>query len=220
VAFDEGMSIMQPINRLLLAALAATLCMGLTVGMASANKLSVSSRNFRMTWSSMEFRGSEGTTLIRCPVTFEGSFHSSTIAKVASSLVGHISRAPLASAACTTGAAEGVTLDAETLPWHVTYESFAGTLPNITRANLGFHKRQERIRVLGFVCLYQPAAAGVQDSLSVGAGGAITSTTLGSAGLLLKIQGPTPPCPQEQTDIGISNFTVQGSTTSISIRLI
>jgi hypothetical protein len=114
--------------RLALASVAATLLLALAIAGASANNLSTSAHRFRLTWASLELAGSEPVIpVVRCPVTLEGSFHSATLRKVTGALVGHVSRAIIAP--CTNG---GVTINQEVLPWHAQYQSFSGTLPNIT----------------------------------------------------------------------------------------
>jgi hypothetical protein len=103
----------------------AAILLSLVIGSSSANRLSISSRFFRVVWNPLVF-GTAGI-IMRCPVTLEGSFHSATVRKVSNALVGYITRAGMAS--CTEGSA---TMLAATLPWHVRYESFQGVLPNIT----------------------------------------------------------------------------------------
>lgn len=111
----------------LAACLVAVAVLFVMAGVASAGHISVSSRTFRGTWTALEFISSLGT--VRCPVTLEGSLHSSTIAKVAETLIGQVYRASLAEARCSGGRA---TVRTETLPWHVRYLGFEGTLPKIT----------------------------------------------------------------------------------------
>jgi hypothetical protein len=112
----------------LLVLAAVTVMLGALVGGASAGRLSTSSRNIRATWASMEFGLTPLGPGVRCPVTFEGSLHSAAIAKVIGALVGHLSRATVNNAACTGGR---VTILQASLPWHVHYDGFQGTLPNI-----------------------------------------------------------------------------------------
>src|SRR5215213_7620345 len=120
-------------SKLILAGLTAAILLSFAVGSASANRLSISTRNVRVVWSNLQLEG--GGSRIICPVTLEGSFHSSTITKTAGLLIGHISRASVIGSTppCTGGHA---TVLRETLPWHVTYESFAGTLPRPSRINI------------------------------------------------------------------------------------
>ena len=121
--------------RLVLTSLSAAAVLAAVVGNASARNLSLSNQNFRVTWSSLELSNNVNSTTVRCPVTLEGSFHGRTLAKSLGSLVGLITRAIVRNESCTNGRA---TVLNETLPWHLTYQGFTGTLPNIAtiRVNL------------------------------------------------------------------------------------
>jgi hypothetical protein len=123
------MLIIKYVRRLLLAALIATSVLSLHVASAAAIKLALSESGFRTTWAPMRFTA--GSLSISCNLTLEGSFHSRTVAKVERGLIGYVSRASVA--ACSGGTA---TVLSETLPWHVQYGGFAGTLPNISRVTL------------------------------------------------------------------------------------
>ena len=112
--------------RVLLAGIAAMAILAAGVGVASAGRLSVSNRHIRGVWSRFTLSNTVTSEVIECQVTLEGSFHSSTTKKVAGALIGHITRPSID--ACTGG---NVTVDPEVLPWHLHYESFSGTLPNI-----------------------------------------------------------------------------------------
>jgi hypothetical protein len=113
-------------SKLLLAALTSALLLAALVSSASANRIAASETSFRVTFSPLSFIPSFGST-VRCPVTLAGSFHSRTITKTAGSLIGYINSATVGT--CETGRAR---VNAETLPWHIQYASFNGTLPNIT----------------------------------------------------------------------------------------
>lgn len=115
--------------RLLLIAASAAAVMLLAVGTASARRLEASAGNIQVVWSPLQFGAPEIGQNISCPVTIAGSFHSKTISKVSGQLVGYINRVIVGSAACSEGSARAL---AETLPWHIQYNSFTGTLPNIT----------------------------------------------------------------------------------------
>jgi len=111
-------------SKLALMGLGATILMAFVVSTASARNLSISNQNLRVTFNNLEL-GIEGFATTTCHVTLEGSLHSRTIAKVLESLIGYITRV-------TTGNCNaGVTI-LRTLPWHVRYRGFSGTLPNIT----------------------------------------------------------------------------------------
>jgi hypothetical protein len=115
-------------GKLMLAALLAASILGVAVGSAAAVKVSFNSRGMKALWEALEFteRGEFGLRTA-CPVTMEGSFHSTRISKVRGALVGHVSR--VTAGTCTGTRATPL---AETLPWHLTYRGFTGTLPTIT----------------------------------------------------------------------------------------
>jgi hypothetical protein len=114
------------LSKLLLATVGATVLLGALVASASARNFSVSNQNISAMWSSVHFTGPFGG-LADCHLTLEGSLHSRTIAKVAGSLIGYITRAILGR--CEAGTA---TIEQERLPWHISYSGFEGALPNIT----------------------------------------------------------------------------------------
>ena len=122
-------------TRLLLTSLAATAIMALALSSASARNLSVNSANFRVTWASLNLANNLGFPTVSCPVTLEGTFHRQTITKVPNTLIGYITRAIVNGARppCTGGTA---TIKNETLPWHLTYTGFRGTLPRITEVDV------------------------------------------------------------------------------------
>ncbi len=129
--------------RMLVTMAAAALLLTAATTAVSARSWSISETGFRITWNSIEFGTSTAT--IRCRVTLEGTFHSRTIAKVARSLIGYINSALFAHP-CTGGEAwmdngreaEPLGTAPNRLPFHLTYESFGGTLPRITELKLLF----------------------------------------------------------------------------------
>lgn len=141
--------------KLLVAALAAASFMAAFVGTASANRLAASESHVNINFPELTFAGSEGGSAVICPVTIAGSFHSRTISKVANSLIGYINRATVAEASCRGGRARALT---ETLPWHVQYSSFSGTLPAITAVTLRLINASFQIEVFGVLCLYRTTA--------------------------------------------------------------
>jgi hypothetical protein len=141
-------------SRLLVTGLIAIASVAAWISTATANRLSVSSPRFTVTWAALRFTNPEASeTTIRCPVTLEGSFHSATIRKVSNALVSFISRASVGT--CSSGTVRVLTA---TLPWHIQYESFSGTLPAITHV---------RLNLIGaafswsywLLCLYRTSAA-------------------------------------------------------------
>lgn len=120
-------------RRLLIVAAIAACSLAAALTEASANKLSLTNKAFTVRWIPIVFIGDALAEPIRCFLTFEGSFHSSSFAKTAGLLVGHVSRASFGG--CSGGGE--ATINQEALPWHVRYRSFTGTLPLITGVALG-----------------------------------------------------------------------------------
>ena len=192
----------------LLVLLALALVVILT-GSAFANRMSLSGNTFRITSGEGMREGH-----IICPLTVEGSFHSRTFAKVAESLVGYITRASLNEGLCTGGTA---TYLRETLPWHLRYSSFTGTLPTITSMTtriigLGVNVTE----AFGGRCLYRTTT----ERPGIGiwtreAGGRITRFGWGENE---RIRGT--PCGTEFSLIGTANVTHLASTSAIILSLI
>jgi hypothetical protein len=113
-------------SRLLLAVLASASLLAVLVGASAGNRLAMSETGFRVTFSPLSFIPSFGST-VRCPVTLHGSFHSRTVTKTNGALIGYVNAASV-----TTCEAGRLRFNAETLPWHIQYNSFGGTLPSVT----------------------------------------------------------------------------------------
>ncbi len=170
--------------KLVLTALTAALVLASALSTASARTLSITESGFRITWSSLEFGSS--TTTIRCRVTLEGTFHSRTIAKVARSLIGYINLANVAHP-CTGGEAwadngreaEPLGTAPNKLPFHLTYESFGGTLPRITELNVLLRNASFVIQssFIGIACR---ARYGRPEDNILGHGSVAADGTLGS----------------------------------------
>jgi uncharacterized membrane protein len=192
--------------KLLLAVAGATVFLGALVSTASAVRLSSSSQTFRAGYARVDFIGGFGTT--ECPLTLEGSFHRRTIAKEGRILIGFLTRAILGT--CTEGA--GTILTA-TLPWHIRYASFSGTLPNITAINTDVAGLSFQITepVFGVTCLASNGT--ITMTYNRVAAGALTTAVLSG-------RSPTN-CGLDGTISGTSNsFTVLGAATRITVTLI
>jgi hypothetical protein len=142
-------------TRTALAASAAALVIALAVTSASAGRLSMSNQRFRITWAAIDFL-SDGVGLAECPVTLEGSFHSTTIRKINGGLIGFVTRAITNQNACYALAGRAAFLE---LPWHIRYQSFSGTLPNITRIRTLIAGMAFSILDAGQLCLYEEDGA-------------------------------------------------------------
>ena len=191
-------------SKLLLAALTSALLLAALVGSASANRLAQNEANFRVTYSPLSFIPSFGST-VRCPVTLEGSFHSRTITKTAGSLVGYVNRAIVGT--CEAGRAR---VNSETLPWHIQYASFTGTLPNITAINQNLIRPsfevQGEIFGLRVTCRYTtPSQAGVNNRET--GRGVVTSQRPGTESTSSETEG----CPSGRQS-GTGNVTTPAGT--------
>jgi hypothetical protein len=143
-------------SKLVLAGLTVALAFGALVSASSANRIALSGQQWRATWNAVKFVGF-GT--VECHFTLEGSFHSRTISKVLESLVGYVSRATVDETRCTGGSARALT---ETLPWHIRYGGFSGTLPIITGVDERLVGGRFLVQVAGIVnakCLYTSSAS-------------------------------------------------------------
>ncbi len=145
---------MRHTGKLILVALCAAAVLGITVSSASANNLRTNEHGWRVLWSSLEFNLPAFGITVRCPVTLEGSFHEETIRKVLGTLIGYVTTAIVNNAGCIGGRATALT---ERLPWHITYEGFAGRLPEITEIKLLMVRPAFRIESAGTSCLSEPA---------------------------------------------------------------
>lgn len=194
-------------------------------GVASAGRLSISNRAFRMTWAPLRYEG--GEIQVDCNVTMEGSFHSSTIQKVTGALVGYVTRAAVVRP-CVGGSwyylngvevLRGVTI-ANTLPWHIRYRSFVGTLPNIQKIGLDVINYSFLIETPFITnCLYRSTAARpvIWNLLREG-GGVITAVEEPTTQIPLREGGFG--CPSEIAFSGTGRVTLLGTSTAITVRLI
>jgi hypothetical protein len=197
-------------------ALSAILFMAIAVTVASAGRIATSSRNFRIVWTGLVWTDESGSGQITCPLTLEGSFHSSTISKVPNALIGFVSRASTASASCAGG---GFTVLTASLPWHVTYDSFTGTLPAITGLNILLARTAIMTNVFGINCLYQEnGVRRFRARLNV-SGGVLSTVTPDATIRLPKFSGSFL-CPSEQGYTGTGNITNLANTARITITLI
>jgi len=188
-------------------------------GSAIARNFSISNRQIRVVWTPLTWSEPFNFFNVRCNVTLEGSLHSNTIAKVIGSLIGYITRAAI-SRPCTGGeawfwnGAEGELTDASTtLPWHLRYQGFTGTLPNISTVRISLHNL--KLTIKNGVCLGTYAPASLNFSFNVSA--ARTATLTPGSEVIVPIAGTCP----ETRHTGTSNtVTLLGTTTAITLFLI
>lgn len=200
--------------KLSLAALMAALLLASAVSTSSARNLEVSNQNIRVTWTNLEFIG---FVTIRCQVTLEGSFHARTITKSVGTLVGAVTRVDIKNETCTNGTAV-----VRNLPWHITYEGFAGTLPNITQVFLLLSRFlfQVTARLTGTRC--EIGTGNITGSAAINGSREVTTLTPvagRNVGGLLNPGGEPFGCTSGQLN-GVGTVTQLNSSTRIRVTLI
>jgi hypothetical protein len=128
------MRFMHTRSKLLLAALTAALALTLGASAANASRSFSATNNTLLTYVSpgLTFIGSPGGNSFICAVTLTASLHS-VAAKVRGTLIGFVNGGRFER--CRNNVFTATTiipLVSHALPWHITYNSFAGTLPRIT----------------------------------------------------------------------------------------
>jgi hypothetical protein len=206
--------------RLGIAALIAALLLSAALNAASARILSVSNQNIRAMWSRLEFQSAFFT--VTCPVTMEGSFHERTMNKIVVTLMGHITRFAADEAACTNGH-----VIAGVVPWHISYEGFTGTLPNISSVRYLLRQFLIRIIMITTTCSYGTATDRIILSAARLPGGEIaTLQPLAGSNTVNLLEGMSSgitPCPRSGTIVAGSLdgvVTLLNSSTRIRITLI
>jgi hypothetical protein len=214
-------------SRLILAGVAASLALGLAVSAASAGRLSTSNARFRAVWAALNMGSFDNEISIRCPITLEGSFHSATIRKTPGALMGAITKAVVngAEPPCTGGR---LTILQESLPWHVTYASFRGTLPRIEEITFLARRYSYRAEttILGFrvSCQYVDQNRPEESLTSTIAvnpeTGQVTSNTPSTNRYASWIAG-SELCPKRARYEGVGQvFLLGSSTTRLTVTLI
>jgi hypothetical protein len=215
-------------SRPMLVALVAALALAAAVGTASAARLEISNQAIRTVWR--EVRATALGLEITCPVTVEGSFHSRTISKIRNALVGYITRA-IGNHPCR-GSGEiyilnateilEVTATTNSLPWHIRYDSFTGTLPNIRSVRLQFVGASSLVEIRGFglKCLYlSTVESPLLATAGLGEEGTITEVNFERATIPVKA-GQSPLCAASATIEGTGQLTLLGNENAVTIRLV
>jgi hypothetical protein len=211
-------------GRLLAAAIAVAVLLGLAVDSASAGRLSVSSTRFRIWWVILEVAADNEaeSPFLRCQVTLEGSFHSATIRKVTGALIGAITRGAVNNETCVNGKASVLQ---ESLPWHFTYEGFEGMLPNISNVKVLLNRYAVRTEfpAFGISCLYREFGRPEENllfRLNRTVSGEITTMVPDPGRHIARSAGQSIFCPIYAKVAGVGQVFVLGTTTPITITLI
>ena len=144
--------------------LIAALLLSVGAGGAAARSFEVSEQRVTGTSRGMVFESSSGN--VTCDVTRVITLHRRTFAKVANTLIGYVT--DVRATNCTERSTGALT---ETLPWHVTYGGFSGTLPRITEMRLNVLNVTFLFTIFGVSCLFAGTGEG---RLAVSAGSAST----------------------------------------------
>jgi len=181
------------LSKLLLVVVGATALLVTLVATASARNLEDSSQTTRASWTRMNFSGGFGT--VECEVRLTSSYHTRTMTKTINSLIGYLYEGEVTR--CSRGSA---TVNRASLPWHIRYRSFTGTLPNITSIE-GFDLGSEwtfREPTFGITCTVPRATSSMISSYTISSGGVTRADVSGSS-----------PC-------GSFTGTLEGSTTNVT----
>jgi hypothetical protein len=221
----KGNALMRKSLMLATTALTAAFLLAASVGTASARNLSLSNQNFRIVWRELIL----GNGLVNCEVTLEGSFHYRTIVKRERALIGWITRG-VARHPCRSG---DMWFDNGTeeflgrrtingLPWHVTYETFLGALPNITGIRLLLRAASAPLNVAG-LCLARYGLT--EDNISL-----LATVVAGVIGTIRPVEGANTLtrrevfsgsfCPATVELRGEGVVTLLGNTTRLTVTLI
>jgi hypothetical protein len=141
--------------------LLATLILCVTAAVSSANRgigIETGGRSVTLTSERLVFES--GGVNVTCPVTLTATL-ASGLAKIEQVSPGEVTRATIGEASCTGGRA---TVLSGTLPWHVDYYAFTGTLPSISSVTLGMYRFAALVEALGVGCLFE----GVSRASTVG----------------------------------------------------
>lgn len=191
----------------------------LACGAASANSLSISgafnARSFYIAWNLVQFGEDAGS--VECPMSLQGTFHETTLGKSGGALIGHIVGHTLDGEACEGG---DVTILSATLPWHVQYEFFSGTLPNISEIGVDVVGMAVGIRTgIFFSCL---ATTTSLSPMVLRLARNIESGTISAVILDPDEQIPLSGtfCPEHGTISGVGEATITGTERRIVVSLI
>ncbi|MGN6189503.1 MAG: hypothetical protein ACTHOE_11425 [Conexibacter sp.] len=193
-----------------------------TVGAASARNFSFSSQTERIAFAELKFTGGEIT--VSCRLTLEGSFHSRTTAKIREALVGAVT-AVTGGHPCNGGEAfafNGVERTPNTLPWHIQYDSFEGTLPSSIS---GITLILSRFRFLIQQPLICSASYGNETDkvfirVNLASGVIQEGAPIAGRNTVTRVTTLSGICPATGTMTGGGAFTVLNSTNRVTVTLI
>lgn len=201
-------------SKLVLAVIASCVMLAAAVSTASANRIALSNSNVRVAFRQLIFAGEAGEQEVRCDVTIEGSFHSRTITKVVGALIGYITRGTVNESSCA-GIARA-RINQESLPWHIRYRGFTGTLPLFSTVLLEMTRPKFTLidKTFGLTCIYEGTMFGsvTREGVLRADEAKFIPRTGGSGGEFL--------CPNPGSLTGSAQAALLGTTVPITLRLI
>jgi len=200
--------------KLLLVVVSVSALLGASVTTATARNWEFSKQQMRKFFREVRFEGVFGAT--SCQLTLEGSVHSRTIPKVRETLIGYVTSAPVKEESCTNGRARG-----KNLPFHLTYEGFAGSLPNISSVFILLRGMRFEMIVSGICTVdYGLATDNVTGRANREAGSALTAIEpVAGRNILNRVSG-TGFCPASGSLQGSGGVTILNGSTRVSVTLI
>ncbi|MGN6189501.1 MAG: hypothetical protein ACTHOE_11415 [Conexibacter sp.] len=203
-------------------ALLATVIFALSVQGTAARNFSFSSPTFRASFA--DFRFAFGEIALSCRLTLEGAYHSRTIAKVREALIGVVTAVTVAHP-CQGGelfAFNGVERTPNTLPWHLQYESFEGTLPSNIGSITQILSRFRFLMQIPLICAasYGSETDRVFTRLNLFGGIATTIEPIAGRNVSTRVTTLSGICPATVGGTGPGNVTVLNGTARITVTLI
>jgi hypothetical protein len=220
--------------RLLLSCALATFALAAAVHTASARELSFSTQDIRAVWAPVTVILPESAIEFTCLMTLEGRLHSRTIGKVDGNLIGYITRAIVGHPCAGAGEmwihngteAPLGNVRATSLPWHMTYRGFTGTLPTITEIRILLRGiRTTAYWRVGEITLCLANFGNAEESIisewKVGAGGRIIAIQFLAQPLVRRETFNMTSCqPNIRWNSSATQVTQLSTTTAISVTLI
>jgi hypothetical protein len=206
---------MQRRTKLVVAGLAAALAFGALSSTSSANRIALSGRQWRATWNKLRY---VGFVTIECHVTIEGSFHSRTLSKVLEALIGYVTRATVDSTNCTGGSARALT---ETLPWHIRYGGFTGTLPKIETILLKVAGFRYLIQWGTIECLFASTVSSpMKPTMNINTTTGVAESLRWDETAEIPISSGSSTCSSYRFEGTVNSFTEGPTTTKITVTLV
>lgn len=214
-----------------LTSLIAAIALTAALGTATANRLRISEQEIEAIWQPLTFT-TGGSVNVRCNVTLLGRLHSSTIIKAEGSLIGYVNHVRV-QRPCTGGTAWayngeevnealGGTLG-NSLPWHIVFDGFGGSLPNISTINIWFLGARflTRATILGITLLCSYGTSGTQpfEAIAIVGSGVITQLAANSTAAIGRTAESNRLCPAINFS-GTGTVTNLAGTSSITVTLV